>query len=349
MKIFISYRRADTVDITGRIFDWLSSHFGDGSVFMDLTTIPVGADFRLYLKGWIRTCDVLIAIVGPRWLEEYTKRLTAPGPALGRDFPALEVEEAMAQGIPVIPVLVRDAVMPPPDSLAAGLQPFSYLNATKVESGRDFRAHVDRLIDAIEHVIDRTRAPEPDATSRPSLPTHVVVEPPAVARPTNLAFERPAMGGMPPGWSDGSPFVIGVSTGYQVRLRPRQGGGDAHVDLSRTSPEAGEFGSLMQRVPAHELAGKRLRVEVELRTTGLTDWAGLWLRIDSAERFLFFDNMHDRPITGDTPWTRYAIETDVPEGSTWLNYGVLLVGGGCVSIRRFSIVACGADGFWRPA
>jgi hypothetical protein len=40
MKILISYRREDSEHITGRIYDRLAAHFGGGSLFMDIDTIP---------------------------------------------------------------------------------------------------------------------------------------------------------------------------------------------------------------------------------------------------------------------------------------------------------------------
>jgi hypothetical protein len=43
---FISDRRADSEDVTGRIYDYLSKFFGRGSVFKDTENIPPGFDFR---------------------------------------------------------------------------------------------------------------------------------------------------------------------------------------------------------------------------------------------------------------------------------------------------------------
>src|SRR5215212_9966245 len=44
--IIISYRRADSDAIAGRIRDKLATHFGEDSVFMDIDSIPFGIDFR---------------------------------------------------------------------------------------------------------------------------------------------------------------------------------------------------------------------------------------------------------------------------------------------------------------
>jgi len=45
-KIAISYRRADSEAMTGRIFDRLIAHYGKEAIFRDIDDIPPGIDFR---------------------------------------------------------------------------------------------------------------------------------------------------------------------------------------------------------------------------------------------------------------------------------------------------------------
>ena len=49
-KILISYRREDSADVTGRIYDRLIQVFPQ-SVFRDVDSIPLGVDVRKYLAG----------------------------------------------------------------------------------------------------------------------------------------------------------------------------------------------------------------------------------------------------------------------------------------------------------
>ena len=44
-KIFISYRRGDSIAYAGRIHDHLSQHFGADEGFMDIGGIAPGEDF----------------------------------------------------------------------------------------------------------------------------------------------------------------------------------------------------------------------------------------------------------------------------------------------------------------
>ena len=60
---------------------------------------------------------------------------------------------------------------------------------------------------------------------------------------------------------------------------------------------------------------------------------GAWVRIDKENGDLVqFDNMENRSIIGTTDWNYYTIVLDVPEESTAINFGVLLVGSGEVWI-----------------
>lgn len=65
--IFISYRRSDSQDITGRIHDHLSREYGRESVFIDVDNIPPGVDFQDHINRVVTNCDVLLPIIGPAW------------------------------------------------------------------------------------------------------------------------------------------------------------------------------------------------------------------------------------------------------------------------------------------
>ena len=49
MTIFISYRRNDSADVTGRIYDRLVYGFGKETIFKDVDSIPFGVNFRSYM------------------------------------------------------------------------------------------------------------------------------------------------------------------------------------------------------------------------------------------------------------------------------------------------------------
>jgi hypothetical protein len=90
------------------------------------------------------------------------------------------------------------------------------------------------------------------------------------------------------------------------------------------------FGTLMQECNAGKFLGKRIRMIGYVKSENVTNWAGLWMRVDQmgSEKPLSFDNMENRAIKGTTPWTKYEIVLDVPANSSILAYGALLCGTG---------------------
>lgn len=149
LRVFLSYRRDDlhghAPAVVGRIHDRLIQHYGAGNVFMDIDTIPPGADFVEYLGSWVGKADVLLAAIGPQWGEILIARS-------GRedDFVRIEVEAALARQIPVVPLFLAGAGMPGADVLSGNLSPLRRRNGFPVDSGRDFNAHLSRLIAALD-------------------------------------------------------------------------------------------------------------------------------------------------------------------------------------------------------
>jgi uncharacterized protein len=164
-KIIISYRRSDSDVFAGRIRDRVASRYGDASVFMDIDDIPFGKDFRQHIKDALTSSDLVVVIIGPRWLG---------GGKSGRarihdetDPVRIEVETALQHGVPIIPVLVGDTKMPKPAQLPEALQDFAFINAAPVDTGRDFHPHMERLLREIDKIL-RARTGEPlPAPARP--------------------------------------------------------------------------------------------------------------------------------------------------------------------------------------
>ncbi|MEP7285741.1 MAG: SUMF1/EgtB/PvdO family nonheme iron enzyme [Chloroflexota bacterium] len=68
-KIFISYRRDDSADVAGRIYDRLVAKFGKDAVFKDVDSIPFGVNFKKHLEGVVQQCAVELVIIGKQWLD----------------------------------------------------------------------------------------------------------------------------------------------------------------------------------------------------------------------------------------------------------------------------------------
>jgi formylglycine-generating enzyme required for sulfatase activity len=144
-KVFISYRRDDTKYQARDIHDAFCRVLPRDHVFMDVATIPPGANFRQVLRGWVDQCEVLLALIGPGWLnatdpKSKGRRLDNPS-----DLVRIEIGEALACGIPVVPVLIDGVPMPDIDLLPDDLKELVNRQAEFVEY-RNFVVDVERLI-----------------------------------------------------------------------------------------------------------------------------------------------------------------------------------------------------------
>ena len=174
-RIFLSYRRDDSIAIAGRIRDRLAARFGADNVFFDIDTIPFGVDFRKYIDRKVAECDVVLVIIGRRWVDardaDDLRRIDQPG-----DFVRLEVEAALRRDIPVVPLLVDGATIPKPGELPESISGLAYRNGTPVRHDPDFHPDVDRLLrglassppDRPRKVVDRAASAAPPADVRDS-------------------------------------------------------------------------------------------------------------------------------------------------------------------------------------
>jgi TIR domain len=149
-KIMISYRRDDSGVITGRIFDRFVAHYGVESVFRDIDNIPPGADFRDHINTVLNTSEIVIAVVGPKWIGPRSGQNRLLNPA---DPVRVEIEAVLHRKVPLIPILVLRAKMPRIDQLPPSLEDFAYRHAVQVDAGQDFDVHMARLIRSIDRVL----------------------------------------------------------------------------------------------------------------------------------------------------------------------------------------------------
>jgi hypothetical protein len=150
-KLLISYRRSDSDAMAGRIRDNLAAYYGNDSIFIDVDNIPIGTDFREHIRKAFGDQDMLIAVVGQKWLGQRKGGRTRIQEET--DPVRVEIEMALQNSMPLVPVLVNGARMPKPEELPDSLKDFSFRNAAEIDSGRDFRQHMDRLIRSIDQIL----------------------------------------------------------------------------------------------------------------------------------------------------------------------------------------------------
>ena len=148
------------------------------------------------------------------------------------------------------------------------------------------------------------------------------------------AFSLSASADAPAGW-----IVAGNAPkdyDYGTEVQSGDGGKSAFIKAKPTAAATG-FGTLMQMVSANEYRGGRWKLSARMRTADASK-AQMWMRVDGPDNKMnAFDNMDDRPVTGDTEWKRYEIVLDVPQDSLAVAFGFFLSGGGEVWADDFKL------------
>jgi hypothetical protein len=128
---FISYRRADSDALAGRIGDRMRAELKGWDVFVDVDKIVPGANFREVIDAALARCTVLVPLIGSRWLGEGGARIHDPD-----DLVRYEIRSALARDVRIIPVLINDARMPEARSLPADIAALADRNAVEVRHSR---------------------------------------------------------------------------------------------------------------------------------------------------------------------------------------------------------------------
>jgi TIR domain-containing protein len=179
-RIFLSYRQKDSAAQAGRVTDRLHRDFGQGCSFLDVDSIPLGVNFVKHLTAAVSTCEVLLAVIGPQWLdardERNGRRLEDPN-----DFVRIEIGAALQRDIPVIPILFEGATVPRPEELPEDIRELAFRNGISVRHS-SFHSDMDRLVSSLKLLLD-TRQPESTQLQIPS-------QPPQAAPSAPIVFER---------------------------------------------------------------------------------------------------------------------------------------------------------------
>lgn len=166
--IFISYRRDDSAYIAAAINEKFQQRFGEDHVFFDIDTIPLGVDFRDHIGGAVGGCDALLVVIGDQWVEAKDKdgqqRLHQP-----TDYVRVEIESALQRSVPVVPVLVGNAMMPTEAQLPESIRDLAFRNAAEVRAGRDLNEHLERLVRDVGNVAGISPTQPPSGTQSSSL------------------------------------------------------------------------------------------------------------------------------------------------------------------------------------
>jgi len=144
VRVFMSYRRTDDANFTGRFHDKLINVFGDSNVFRDIDSIPAGTRFEDVINARLSDVDAVLAMIGPTWGGRIDS---------AADFVRMEIAHALQSGTPVIPVLIEDTPLPTADGLPDDLKPLLDRQTVRVRRDPDFHRDAARVIDGVREAV----------------------------------------------------------------------------------------------------------------------------------------------------------------------------------------------------
>ncbi len=147
----------------------------------------------------------------------------------------------------------------------------------------------------------------------------------------NLGFEQVSFGVRPAGWYAGSGgYDLADLKDYSGTLdhdTVHSGKYSLHLKYGFGKGFGVGTGSLGALLPT--VRGKMIRLNGWIKTKDVSDFTGLWLRVDgpNGEKYAF-NNMKDSTINGTHDWKRYSFELPVDTRAANVSFGGVMSGAG---------------------
>lgn len=157
-RVFVNYRTGDEESCALLVERELSTAFGKENVFRASKSIPAGAQFEQGLLRGVWRSDVLVAVIGRRWLT--VGPLDDPD-----DWTRREIVEAFAHDVTVIPLLVNGADRLHPADLPDDLGELAVRQYLRLDH-RNPDADLAQLVAAIARPTDAPMGPSREDRGR---------------------------------------------------------------------------------------------------------------------------------------------------------------------------------------
>jgi hypothetical protein len=161
------------------VYEPLAARFSAERVFLDNQSIGLGAAYPERMRTVLRSMRVLLALIWPRWLSSGgadDQRLLIER---DDDWVRYEIRQAVRRGIPIVPVLLDGASLPPAERLPGDIRDLVLHQAVRVRHeslGHD----IERLADGLVRLVPVLAGLPPRHPLRH--PLRQVVTPSLVAR-----------------------------------------------------------------------------------------------------------------------------------------------------------------------
>lgn len=119
IEIFISYRRSDSQKQALAIYNALCTLYNPKSIYLDKKNNKMGDKWEIMIDKHLKTSIVMIALIGPIWLDEIKNRVKNKA----KDMVRTEIGQALTrENINIFPVLIGSARMPNENELPDDLK-----------------------------------------------------------------------------------------------------------------------------------------------------------------------------------------------------------------------------------
>lgn len=146
--IFLCYRSQDDAYAAALLDEKLSAVFGQDAVFRASRSIKPGDNYSDAIMATLESCETVVVIVGPTWLEHIEKSGNY-APSRSDDWVRLEITTALARGKQVIPVLLSQTTRFHANDLPSDIADLAYKQYLRLDH-RNIADDLERIVATLD-------------------------------------------------------------------------------------------------------------------------------------------------------------------------------------------------------
>lgn len=146
--VFVNYRVREQPGYATLVHHVIAAEFGGDEVFIASRSVAAGEDFVRRVFDTLRQCEVVLALIGPGWLDHCGDE--------DDDWVQRELREAFTAGVRVIPVLLENAELPARNQLPSCIAPLADCQGVRLRH-YSIQNDLDRLLDELRRVVPSFR------------------------------------------------------------------------------------------------------------------------------------------------------------------------------------------------
>ncbi len=154
-KIFINYRRVESLNQAQHLKTLFDGAFGAKRVFLDVRGIDGGENWLQTLERQVAACDAMVVLIGKEWTnlkdEHGNRRLDDP-----HDKVRFEISQALLRNLPIVPVSIDGAAIPKAAQLPDSLMQLALIQAMPLR-GESFTQDAAAIIERLRVLLAKLR------------------------------------------------------------------------------------------------------------------------------------------------------------------------------------------------